>query len=338
MLEIDGSHDEGGGQILRTCLGLSAFTGKAFKIINIRSKRKNPGLKAQHLEAVNSVAKLCNAEVVGNKLHSQELTFKPGQIKSGRLNINIPTAGSCGLVLQALMIPAFLTTVKIKIEGGATYGKWAPPIDNQANILFPLLRKMGYDIELLNVKDGFYPKGGALVEVQIKKSELKPIELLEKGKLKVVKGISVASSNLEKANVAVRQAKAARKELSSIFDCPIKLEAFYRDSVCPGTGITLWVETENSVIGADSLGEQGKKSEQVGKEAAKTLIKEYSKGVVDSYTADQLLPYFAIAGFGKLKTSKITGHIRTNAFIIEKFLKVKFNINEEEAIVECKSY
>lgn len=337
MLEIDGSHDEGGGQILRTAIGLSAYTGKPFKIINIRSKRRNPGLRVQHLEGVNAVAKLCNAEVEGNKLHSQELVFRPGQIQSGRLNVKIPTAGSTGLVLQALMIPSLLTTVKIKIEGGATYGRWAPPIDNQANILFPLLRRMGYEVKLLKVKDGFYPKGGALVEVQIKKSSLKPIELMEKGDLKVVKGISVASSNLEKANVAVRQAKAARKELFDFFECPIKLQAFYRDSVCPGTGITLWAETEHSIIGADNLGQPGKKSEQVAKEAAKTLIKEYSKGVVDSHTADQLLPYFAIAGSGKLKTSKITGHIRTNAFIIEKFLDVKFEINAKEAIVECKS-
>lgn len=335
MIELDGSHDEGGGQILRTAVGLSAYTGKSFKIYNIRAKRSNPGLMAQHLEAVNAAAKLCNAKVEGNKLHSTELSFVPDKIQAGQLNIKIPTAGSVGLVLQALLIPASLTSLKIKIEGGATYGRWAPPMDYLANILFPLLERMGYNLEVGKIKDGFYPKGGALVEVSVKRSELKPIEFTEKGEPLSIKGISVASSNLEKARVAERQAMSASRILFDEFsDLPLDLKALYRDAICPGTGITLWAECENSIIGADSLGDIGKKSEQVGKEAAVKLIKEFSSGAaVDSHAADQLLPFIAIAGSGKIKTSKITGHIRTNAFVIEKFLGVKFKIMED--LVEC---
>ncbi|MBU2638641.1 MAG: RNA 3'-terminal phosphate cyclase [Nanoarchaeota archaeon] len=337
MIQLDGSHDEGGGQILRTAVGLSAYTGKPFKIFNIRARRKNPGLQAQHLEAVNAVARLCNAEVKGNALHSKELEFVPHEVNTGRINVKIPTAGSVGLVLQALMIPASLTTLKIKIEGGATYGKWAPPMDYLANVLFPLLGRMGYNIEVGKIKDGFYPKGGALVEVSVKRSSLKPIELIERGEPLTINGISVASSNLEKARVAERQAMSASKILFNEFgDLPLDLKALYREAICPGTGITLWAECENSIIGADSLGELGKKSEQVGKEAAIKLIKEFSSGAaVDSHAADQLLPYIAIADSGKLKTTKITGHIRTNAFVIEKFLDVKFRIAEQEALVEC---
>lgn len=337
MLEIDGSYDEGGGQILRTALGLSALTGKAFKISNIRLRRKKPGIKPQHLECVNAVARLCDAKVEGANLGSKELSFVPGAIKPGRLNIKIPTAGSVGLVLQAVLIAATSATLKVKIEGGASYGKWAPPMDSLDNVLFPLLKRMGYEIKVLKLKDGFYPKGGALVEIAVKRAALKPIELVDKGKLISVNGISVASSRLEKARVAERQAKSARKELFPYFDVPIKLKAYYRDSICPGTGITLWAVTENSIIGADSLGELGKKAEQVGKEAAKKLVFEFENGTVDSYIADQLLPYFALAKGGKLKTSKITGHIRTNAFVIEKFLNVKFSIDEKENIVECKA-
>ena len=335
MINIDGSFNEGGGQILRTAIGMSAVTGKPFRITNIRAKRNNPGIRAQHLEAINSVAKLCNADVQGNTLWSKELIFQPGRIKSGKLNIKIPTAGSVGLVLQALLIPATFTTVNIKIEGGATYTSWSPPMDSLAHVLFPLLGKMGYNIKILKLKDGFYPKGGALVELQTHRSKLKPVKLTEKGQLKAVHGISTASSNLEKARVAERQAKSARKELFPLFECPINIKAYYRDSVCSGTGITLWAETENSIIGADSLGRPGKKSETVGREAAKRLIFEYNNGTVDSHTADQLLPYFALAGYGKLKTSKITGHIRTNAEIIEKFLQVKFRINEVNHVIEC---
>ncbi|MEK6863859.1 MAG: RNA 3'-terminal phosphate cyclase, partial [Nanoarchaeota archaeon] len=335
-IDIDGSHDEGGGQILRTAAGLSAYTGKPFRIFNIRGKRTKPGIRHQHLEAIGAVARLCNAEVKGNVLNSKELEFIPHELGEGRLNIRIPTAGSAALVLQSLMIPALKTTVKVKIEGGATYGKWAPSMDYLANVLFPMLNKMGYNIAVEKLKDGFYPKGGALIEVTIKRSELKPMDFIERGKLKLIKGISVASSNLEKARVAERQAMSAKKTMFDAFsEYECNMQALYRDSICPGTGITLWAEFENTRLGADALGELGKKSESVGREAALALIKEFNtEAVVDLHAADQLLPYIAIAGKGRLKTSKITGHVRTNIAIIEKFLGVKFKVSEEQALVE----
>ncbi len=54
MLTIDGSMGEGGGQILRSALGLSLVTATPFRIENIRKKRKKPGLMRQHLTAVQA--------------------------------------------------------------------------------------------------------------------------------------------------------------------------------------------------------------------------------------------------------------------------------------------
>ena len=58
MFNIDGSFGEGGGQILRTSLGLSVLTGKPFRIDNIRAGRKSPGLKRQHVTAVKAAARV----------------------------------------------------------------------------------------------------------------------------------------------------------------------------------------------------------------------------------------------------------------------------------------
>ena len=65
FLELDGSQGEGGGQVLRTALSLSICTGQPFRIVNIRAKRKTPGLMRQHLTAVQAAASICGAELEG---------------------------------------------------------------------------------------------------------------------------------------------------------------------------------------------------------------------------------------------------------------------------------
>ena len=46
MITIDGSMGEGGGQILRSALGLALVTGTPFRIENIRSEAQEAGLDA----------------------------------------------------------------------------------------------------------------------------------------------------------------------------------------------------------------------------------------------------------------------------------------------------
>ena len=100
MLEIDGSYGEGGGQIIRTAIAMSAIKQIPIKITNIRANRSKPGLQPQHLTGVKAAAELCGAKVSGAELGSTELTFEPGKIKFGKFRLDIGTAGSITLVLQ----------------------------------------------------------------------------------------------------------------------------------------------------------------------------------------------------------------------------------------------
>ena len=127
MIEIDGSYGEGGGAVLRITTALSAVTSKPVHIINIRSGRPNHGLMPQHLNAVKAVADLSRASVSGLELGSTELFFKPNQLIGGDFKIDIGTAGSITLILQAFMIPAVFadSPVKITIIGG-TNVRWSP--------------------------------------------------------------------------------------------------------------------------------------------------------------------------------------------------------------------
>jgi len=62
MITIDGSHGEGGGQLVRMSCALSALTGRPVRLNNVRARRAPPGLAPQHLAAVQAVAQLCSAE------------------------------------------------------------------------------------------------------------------------------------------------------------------------------------------------------------------------------------------------------------------------------------
>jgi len=327
MIEIDGS--EGGGQIVRTAVAMSALTGKPVRVSNIRGARPQPGLKEQHIQGIAAVGKLCGARISGLKLGSCQLEFIPGEISEKGITIVIPTAGSIGLILQALMIPTMKLKrpIKIEIKGGGTWNKWAPPVLYFEKVLFPIL---GEKSKINIIRDGFYPKGGAQVNIIAKPWKVKKFEILQRGKINFIKGISIAADILQKRNVAERQSLTVNKMFPDA-----KIESHYVSALNAGSGILLWAECENSIIGADALGEKGKTAEDVGIEAVKNLDFELKSGAaVDHHAADMLLPYMALAGGGKIKTSKITNHILTNISVIERFLDVRFKINKEEKIIE----
>ena len=328
MIQIDGSENEGGGQILRTALGLSALTGEAFKIINIRANRPTPGLKEQHLQCVKAVKKLCSAEVEGAFLGSKELSFIPDKITKNQLRIKINTAGSIALVLQGLLIASVNNDLNVRIEGGGTWNKWAPSVLYFQNVLFPMLSKIGYNVNAEIVRNGFYPKGGALVNVRIRKGKIENFNF-ESGKLNVVRGISVASEDLRKAKVAARQADAAKRILGRNLMEDVSIKAEHVGADCTGSGILLWAEYDDYGLGFDVIGEKGKQSEKIGEEAATGLLRQIlSKATVDEFMSDQILPFLALAeDNSRIKVCRLTEHAETNMNVIKRFLDVDFKIN-----------
>jgi RNA 3'-phosphate cyclase len=285
MIEIDGSQGEGGGQMLRTAVALSAVTGKPLRISNIRANRSNPGLAAQHLAGVKAVAELCGGDVKGLALGSREMEFVPGKIVSGKLNIDVGTAGSVSLVLQALMIPALFADgpLRIQVRGGTDVSH-SPSIDYLRHVTLPILRRVGFDGEITLLQRGYYPKGGGRIVLEVNSvNGLKGIDLLERGKILSVKGISNAHRGLEERKVASRQAKSARtivfNRLSNTgFDGAIRIEEEYVNALSLGSGITLYAGCEHSVLGVCVLGERSRSAESVGSEAAEDLAEELFSG------------------------------------------------------------
>ncbi len=332
MLYIDGSYGEAGGQIIRTALALSALTQQPFEITNIRSNRPKPGLQAQHLTAVKAVADLCEADVTGAEIGSTSFLFIPKIIKEGKYKWDIGTAGSVTLVLQALL-PAALHSGKefeLTVNGG-TNVSWSPPVEHFQHIFLDYLKKMGAKLDFSVLRYGFYPKGGGIVKVHILPSELKALTITERGTLKSIDVWSVASQELKKAHVCERQIDGFRK----IFpENTGKINNVYVSSDSIGSCIHAHALYENCRLGAECLGEKNVPAEAIGKKCAEKLQSEMKSGAtIDVHMTDQILPYLAISG-GSVKFSFLSEHAKTNMWLIEQFLDVKFSVDGNT--ISCK--
>jgi RNA 3'-phosphate cyclase len=328
MIEIEGSYGEGGGALLRISAALSAVTGKSIHVTDIRAKRPKKGLMPQHLNALKSVALLSNAECQGLNLASTEIIFQPNEIAGGDYKLNIGTAGSMTLVLQSFMLPAAFAEnpVKLTLKGGSDV-RWSPPVDYLANVTTPILKTLGYKINLEVIQRGHYPKGGGILKAEIfPVKNFKPFNYLEL-KVDKIKGISHSVKLPE--HVATRQAKSAADILENE-GYPVDIEIQHSSNALgPGSGIVLWTESDKNSfkgrVGSSSIGEPGKKAELVGREAAMELLNTmHRESALDRYMGDQIIPYLALAGHSQIKTAELTQHILTNIYATEKITDIRF--------------
>jgi RNA 3'-terminal phosphate cyclase (ATP) len=334
MLEIDGSQKSGSGTILRMSLALATIKQESLHITNIRHNRKQPGLRPQHLESVKTAAKLCNAEIKGAKLNSHELWFKPNSIISGEVKAEIGTAGSIPMLLLTILpICAYVKDiVKVHVVNGGTDVRFSPTINYMKHVLLPTLQRMGLKASIDIKRFGYYPKGnGEVVMIVEPSSELYPLSIEEFGEIQEIEGISVCT-HLEKQKVAERQAQIATNILRKHgIETKIQVVNDKSNPIQKGSSITLWAKTsKGALIGADAIGELKKTSETVGKEASECLLKETkTHSTVDIHLADMLIPYMALAeGNSSFITRKITEHLDTNIWLIQKILDTKIEIKK----------
>lgn len=316
-VHIDGSWGEGGGQVLRTSLTMSAITGRPVRIENIRAGRKKPGLAAQHVTSIKAIASLMSAHVEGARIGSKEVFFSPGAPQEGVHQFDVGTAGSVTLVLQTVLPAALIKRIEacFLITGG-TDVPWSPASAYFERVYCAMLSRMGFCLESRVLAHGFYPKGGGRMEVVTRgEHRVCALDLSERGREKGVFLTSIASGHLRQARVAERQVVGFSKRLKDFTVENIE----YADSISPGSLVFARAVYENTVLGATALGERGKPAEQVGKSCAAELAEELrGDGTLDVHMSDQALIYLAVLG-GTLRTREITLHTRTNAQVLGEF-------------------
>lgn len=328
MIEIDGSYGEGGGAVLRQALGLAAYSGTPLSIIDIRAGREQPGLRPQHLRAVQAVGAVCGARVTGAGLGSKELTFVPTETREGEFEFDIGTAGSTGLVLMTVLLPCLCHegTFEFGLVGG-TDVPFSPTPDYLSHVMLPTLLSFG-SVTLSVDRRGYYPQGGGRIAACIMGGTglRTPLALSEPGLIKGIRGISHASTELAERRVAERQADSVRHLLERL-GFPLDIDVEYVDSASVGSGITIWTEsTSGASMGGSSLGRPGKTADEVGREAANQLLRAMnSEAAVDRYLADQLIPYLAVAG-GTIVAADFTPHLASAMYVAETILGTEFRV------------
>ncbi len=352
MIEIDGAYGEGGGAIVRVGLALSVLSGVGVKFSSIRAGRPTPGLKAQHLTVIKALKEMCSAKTNDVELGVEEFWFVPEKMRKGTYSFDIGTAGSISLFLQGVLLPAMFATGKVTLNiKGGTCGKWQASVDYIQNLLFPQLRRFVDKLELKVLKRGYYPKGGGEVVVEVSprfnltkyeslgslleelSAKLCKIKLVEQGKLQQVRGVVNVSSELVDAEVGERIQRAA----SAGFEVPVNVRVDYAKTLNVGGEVLLWgvfgeggVDFDNPVlIGSSGLLDKRKSSEELGKEVARMLQKEMdSECAVDEHLADQLVMFMGLLPGSIIKTSSVSDHVKSNVYVVEKFLDIGFKIEK----------
>lgn len=318
MITIDGSFGEGGGQILRSSLALSAITGEPVRIENVRANRSKPGLLRQHLTAFKAIAEICGGHATGAELGSAEISLRPGSFRPGNYTFSVGSAGSANLVLQTVL-PVLLQLGQpstVTINGG-THNPSSPPFDFLTECFFPALRKMGYCVDGNLNAYGYYPAGGGEIVAEIGvPNDLRIFEHLDRGK-EVSRSLEALISNLP-GDIAKRELETASKLLGIDYETGCRFRS--TDSRGPGNALFGRLEYETGTALMAQFGQKGVSAEQVGKRLAKQM-KTFasSSATVDHHLADQLLLPMALAKGGTFATLRPSLHTTTNAEIIRRF-------------------
>lgn len=329
MLIIDGSQGEGGGQVLRTSLSLSALTARPFTLINIRANRSKPGLRPQHVTAVHAAAALCDAQLKGAGLNSQTLEFHPQtRPKGGDYRFDVAdaaqggSAGSVMLVLQALLWPLLFAgePSHLSLHGG-THVPFSPPYHYLAEVAAPAFARFGADFSLNLVDWGWYPAGGGVVTAVIQ--PITHLQAVEFAPVPAHKVSGVAAVTNLPAHIPQRLARRADNLLRQAgFAADVR--PLRERGRGPGAGLVLWLPQ----AGFTSLGRKGLPADKVAETAVADLLAFVdNKVAVDKYLADQLLIPMALGnGRSTLTTNRLTQHTLTNAHLLRQWLDVPITI------------
>jgi RNA 3'-terminal phosphate cyclase (ATP) len=339
MVEIDGALYSGSGSIVRQAVAYAAVTGQPVHVVNARASRPNPGLRPQHLRAIQAICQLVGGTVEGAVPGAREFTFHPGAARPGGHHTwDIGSAGSTTMLALALLpllaVGAQPATVELR---GGLFQDFAPSVFHLQHALLPLLGRMGVAVRAELVRPGYVPSGGGILRVEVTPAHgpLQPLLAEQPGSVQRIWGIALAS-HLAQRRVSARMADAARRGLAAAGMHAMIREVEDTSALQPGAALALFAELEGGTrVGADGAGAPRRSAESIGARVARQLRDDLASGAtVDRFVADQLLPFAALAaGESRVRIPQPTEHVRTGMWLARVFLGVQARLDGQILIV-----
>jgi RNA 3'-terminal phosphate cyclase (ATP) len=241
LIHLDGRTLEGGGQLVRVALTLSALTSIPIHIHNIRGNRagrfsaKGGGLKSSHLAALEFLARSAAAKSLGAFVGSSEIVFEPGRdeqtlrdriqgsdvrASAGDVHeIPLDKPGSVWLILQAIL-PYILFAASehvpqhLLIRGGTNVPK-SMSAEYVTQVMSPMFEKIGLPPIEVDIRRRGWTHGRTIQigEVGIKVHPLKrtaklpAFELQERGSITKI-AISILAGSEAMRSALLEQATA----------------------------------------------------------------------------------------------------------------------------------
>ena len=331
LLEIDGSFGEGGGQTLRIATSFSIIFNRPIRVTKVRAGRKVPGLRPQHASTLKILREVCGGTLEGGEIGSTEFTFTPGRPESRSLSLDMGTAASITLVLQALVPAVSLSGVALELElVGGTDVPWSPTSDYVSTVLASALRRIGIAFSFEVTRRGYYPSGGGRAKIRIEPcDEVIPLELSSRTSVPPISVVSRAG--MLPSRIPEQQASSALSQLSRYGLAAKTVDVHLEESLSPGSSILVSAIDESCLMGGDSIGARGKPAVRVGSEAAWRFANAYGAGAcVDPHLADMLAPLLCLAkGPSHLLTSELTEHLRSSLHVAKQFVGADHSIEAQ---------
>jgi RNA 3'-terminal phosphate cyclase (ATP) len=324
VIEIDGSLGEGGGQVVRTAVSLSAITGLPVRISRLRERRDRPGLQPQHLTAVRAAAALCDARLGAAEVGSRSLRFEPAHPPAaGEYVFDVRTAGAATLVLQTVLVPLLCTDGASAIEViGGTHQPMAPAADYLQAVYVPALRRFGAHVEVEYGPAGYYPRGGGRVRAVLSGGDLHGVELVDRDARRALDAIVVTSRLPD--HVGERGAATIAERIPG---ARVRVERPYASS--PGAAVTIVAHHDVGLAGFSAIGRPGLPMEDVAAQACDAFAAwDRTDAACDEHLADQLvLPASTARGPSCWTTPLVTDHLTTVLDVVRAFLPIRASIS-----------
>lgn len=311
---------------MRQAAAYAAITRQDLHLVNARVRRPRPGLQRQHLRAVEAIRELVDGSLDGAALGAREFVFRPGSASpAGSYSWDIGSAGSTtALALTVLPVLAYGQAGSRVELGGGLFQDFASSPFHLEVVVLPLLARMGLAATLRVQRPGYVPAGGGVLELAVTPitSALRPLTPARGRGLRGLHGIAL-SSRLRERRVSERMAEAARSALAdSGYDA--EFETWYDETAeQPGAALALFAEFEGGArLGVDRAGAPRRSSEAIGRYVARQMLELIESGAsVDRFTADQLIPFAALAdGVTTLAIPQLTDHVESGIWLASEFL------------------